>query len=167
MTTNPDLRAVHMIYLILILCFVSSPSRDAVTPESGTPAGLQKFVFPAAPTFLSTSRPKHAWLIRSSCPRGRVFYLNKMGDDSGRATLSPASASHHSKLQLPASCDPPGPQNPQRQLVWVVCPPALLDYRIKQLRVVLTSCYRSSEPQVISAALSSKPPSPTATLSRP
>lgn len=25
-----------------------------------------------------------------------------------------------SKLQLPASCDPPGPSNPPKQLVWIV-----------------------------------------------
>lgn len=27
-----------------------------------------------------------------------------------------------SKLQLPMSCDPPGPGNPAKQLVWIVGP---------------------------------------------
>ncbi|KAL8661701.1 MAG: hypothetical protein Q9168_008361, partial [Polycauliona sp. 1 TL-2023] len=31
-----------------------------------------------------------------------------------------AAMTSHTKLQLPASCDPPGPQNPPEQLVWVI-----------------------------------------------
>ncbi|KAL8677927.1 MAG: hypothetical protein Q9186_005679 [Xanthomendoza sp. 1 TL-2023] len=31
-----------------------------------------------------------------------------------------ATMMNSSKLQLPASCDPPGPQNPPKQLVWVI-----------------------------------------------
>jgi len=38
------------------------------------------------------------------------------GDDS-----SPGS--HKSRLQLPMSCDPPGPGNPAKQLVWIVSSP--------------------------------------------
>lgn len=34
--------------------------------------------------------------------------------------LSPTSPLHNHKLQLPLSCDPPGPSNPPKQLVWVV-----------------------------------------------
>lgn len=42
-------------------------------------------------------------------------------DNEAKGTLdSPSSASLHSKLQLPLSCDPPGPQNPAKQRVWVV-----------------------------------------------
>lgn len=32
----------------------------------------------------------------------------------------PNSAANDPKLRLPASTDPPGPQNPPRQLVWLV-----------------------------------------------
>ncbi|KAL9009127.1 MAG: hypothetical protein Q9173_005822 [Seirophora scorigena] len=47
-----------------------------------------------------------------------------MGDD-GRASSSReppfmATVMADSKVQLPASCDPPGPQNPPEQLVWVI-----------------------------------------------
>ena len=38
---------------------------------------------------------------------------------------SPSSVSWNSKLQLPLSCDPPGPQNPAKQRVWVVSLPQL------------------------------------------
>lgn len=34
--------------------------------------------------------------------------------------LSPGNAAKDSKLHLPPSTDPPGPQNPPKQLVWVV-----------------------------------------------
>lgn len=36
--------------------------------------------------------------------------------------MSPESSksSKSSKLQLPMSCDPPGPANPAKQLVWIV-----------------------------------------------
>ena len=44
---------------------------------------------------------------------------SKMGSEASNA-LSPSSASRSAKLQLPMSCDPPGPQNPPKQLVWVV-----------------------------------------------
>lgn len=35
--------------------------------------------------------------------------------------LSPASAAREPKLHLPSTTDPPGPNNPPRQLVWLVC----------------------------------------------
>ncbi|KAL8966764.1 MAG: hypothetical protein Q9197_005806, partial [Variospora fuerteventurae] len=46
-------------------------------------------------------------------------------EDDGRASSSReppimATVMADSKLQLPASCDPPGPQNPPEQLVWVI-----------------------------------------------
>lgn len=48
-----------------------------------------------------------------------------MGDDgqasSSRQSPRMAALRPDTKLQLPASCDPPGPQNPPEQLVWVVC----------------------------------------------
>ena len=34
--------------------------------------------------------------------------------------VSPSSPSQNPRLQLPLSCDPPGPSNPAKQLVWVV-----------------------------------------------
>jgi len=37
--------------------------------------------------------------------------------------LSPASAAREPKLQLPPTTDPPGPNNPPKQLVWLVCRP--------------------------------------------
>lgn len=39
-------------------------------------------------------------------------------DDS--QVFSPNSAANDPKLHLPASTDPPRPQNPPRQLVWLV-----------------------------------------------
>ncbi|MCJ1472915.1 hypothetical protein MMC13_001564 [Lambiella insularis] len=41
-------------------------------------------------------------------------------EDGTDLVMSPTSASQNPKLQLPVSCDPPGPQNPSKQLVWVV-----------------------------------------------
>jgi len=35
-------------------------------------------------------------------------------------TMQAASGSKTTKLQLPLSCDPPGPNNPPKQLVWIV-----------------------------------------------
>ncbi|KAL2045902.1 hypothetical protein ABVK25_011956 [Lepraria finkii] len=43
-----------------------------------------------------------------------------MDNDGKTPTCSPSSASWSSKLRLPLSCDPPGPQNPPKQRVWVV-----------------------------------------------
>ncbi|KAL8949741.1 MAG: hypothetical protein Q9222_004172 [Ikaeria aurantiellina] len=39
---------------------------------------------------------------------------------SSRTSPSATTISRTTKLQLPASCDPPGPQNPPQQLVWVI-----------------------------------------------
>lgn len=33
---------------------------------------------------------------------------------------SPGRARHELKVELPSSCDPPGPSNPPKQLVWIV-----------------------------------------------
>jgi hypothetical protein len=43
-------------------------------------------------------------------------------------TMSPGSAasSDRPKLQLPLSVDPPGPNNPPQQLVWVVSSPIVI-----------------------------------------
>ena len=41
-------------------------------------------------------------------------------DNGAEASLGSPSAPLKSKLQLPLSCDPPGPQNPPKQRVWVV-----------------------------------------------
>ncbi|KAG4434395.1 hypothetical protein IFR05_010128 [Cadophora sp. M221] len=35
-------------------------------------------------------------------------------------SMSPESSTSKSKLQLPASCDPPGPGNPAKQMVWII-----------------------------------------------
>lgn len=38
------------------------------------------------------------------------------------AAASPSSVSvHRGKLVLPASCEPPLPNSPRKQLVWIVC----------------------------------------------
>jgi len=44
---------------------------------------------------------------------GVQFNISGNGD-----VTSPESAKP--KLQLPLSCDPPGPSNPAKQLVWIV-----------------------------------------------
>tara|TARA_R110002060_G_scaffold4396_15_gene6963 strand:+ start:457 stop:654 length:198 start_codon:yes stop_codon:yes gene_type:complete len=44
--------------------------------------------------------------------------LNLKNDITGDAAMSPDSSK--SKLQLPVTCDPPGPGNPAKQMVWVV-----------------------------------------------
>ncbi|KAI9760774.1 MAG: hypothetical protein M1835_000107 [Candelina submexicana] len=36
------------------------------------------------------------------------------------STLLPSTASKDPKLQLPASCEPPGEQNPHEEAVWIV-----------------------------------------------
>ena len=41
-------------------------------------------------------------------------------DNEVEASLGSPSASSKSKLQLPLNCDPPGPQNPAKQRVWIV-----------------------------------------------
>jgi len=45
-------------------------------------------------------------------------------------TMSPGSASDDNRpaIHLPLSVDPPGPNNPPRQLVWVVRTPAISRY---------------------------------------
>jgi hypothetical protein len=45
------------------------------------------------------------------------------GSDGGKRTeqnMSPGRARHELKVELPSSCDPPGPNNPPKQLVWIV-----------------------------------------------
>lgn len=46
------------------------------------------------------------------------------GDTLSASAMSPDSNAK-SKLQLPLSCDPPGPANPVKQLVWIVRIPIL------------------------------------------
>ncbi|KAL2039055.1 hypothetical protein N7G274_008104 [Stereocaulon virgatum] len=43
-----------------------------------------------------------------------------MDNEGNTPAGSPSSTSWNSKLQLPLSCDPPGPQTPPKQRVWVV-----------------------------------------------
>ncbi len=45
------------------------------------------------------------------------------GQDAGQEAenmSSPREAGKATKLHLPMSCDPPGPNNPPKQLVWIV-----------------------------------------------
>lgn len=45
------------------------------------------------------------------------------GSDGGRRAeqaSSPGRVKHELKVELPSSCDPPGPNNPPKQLVWIV-----------------------------------------------
>ena len=77
-----------------------------------------------------------------------------------------------SKLQLPMSCDPPGPGNPAKQLVWIVSPPSATqsfvptrDNRLAGRYKKLTNNLRSSAAQDIWAAPSSAPASTKATSS--
>lgn len=46
------------------------------------------------------------------------------GSDGGakqpEQNTSPGRARSESKVELPSSCDPPGPNNPPKQLVWIV-----------------------------------------------
>ncbi|KFY02352.1 hypothetical protein V490_00543 [Pseudogymnoascus sp. VKM F-3557] len=46
------------------------------------------------------------------------------GSDGGakqpEQTTSPGRARHELKVELPSSCDPPGPNNPPKQLVWII-----------------------------------------------
>lgn len=39
---------------------------------------------------------------------------------AGDAVVSPDSSKSKLQLQLPVSCDPPGPGNPAKQMVWIV-----------------------------------------------
>jgi hypothetical protein len=48
-----------------------------------------------------------------------------VGKDVSEA-LSPESAANDPKLRLPITTDPPGLQNPTKQLVWVVSFPSIL-----------------------------------------
>jgi hypothetical protein len=41
---------------------------------------------------------------------------------NGEAAMPSPDSKPPSKLQLPVSCDPPGPGNPAKQLVWIVHP---------------------------------------------
>jgi hypothetical protein len=50
---------------------------------------------------------------------------------NGEVTMPSPESKPPSKLQLPISCDPPGPGNPAKQLVWIVGP--LLPYLQLQL----------------------------------
>ncbi|KAF2263912.1 short chain dehydrogenase/reductase family protein-like protein [Lojkania enalia] len=40
--------------------------------------------------------------------------------DTASQSLSPAAASHHPTLRLPATCDPPSEHNPPKQASWIV-----------------------------------------------
>jgi hypothetical protein len=42
------------------------------------------------------------------------------GFDENDDLIMSSDSSKSSKLQLPMSCDPPGPGNPAKQLVWIV-----------------------------------------------
>jgi hypothetical protein len=49
-------------------------------------------------------------------------FLDEEGGQNGTAAdmSSPPDGGNKGKLQLPLSCDPPGPANPVKQLVWIV-----------------------------------------------
>jgi hypothetical protein len=46
--------------------------------------------------------------------------MDEDDDEQDHGHTSPMGAAQSSKLQLPATTDPPGPQNPPKPLVWVV-----------------------------------------------
>lgn len=80
---------------------------------------------------------------------------------------SPSSVSWNSKLQLPLSCDPPGPQNPAKQRVWVVS--YTITVPVQSLRSLTSTdkpIFRSSAPPATLVAPSSKPPLPIPIASR-
>jgi hypothetical protein len=68
--------------------------------------------------------------------------------------LSPESAASDPKLRLPSTTDPPGPQNPPKQLVWVVSFPR----SCRSASRVTDGSVRSSERQDIRAGRSSTLP---------
>jgi hypothetical protein len=48
------------------------------------------------------------------------------GHIDGSVTSDNAGGAKPEKLQLPPSCDPPGPGNPVKQMVWIVSGTSLL-----------------------------------------
>jgi hypothetical protein len=46
--------------------------------------------------------------------------MDEDDDEQDHGHTSPMGVTQSSKLQLPATTDPPGPQNPPKPLVWVV-----------------------------------------------
>ena len=85
-------------------------------------------------SLLASSKPSSAFLggdsldnfnnVRLRTPtalgQGSRCTVKDMDHEAEAALDSPSSASFNSKLQLPLSCDPPSPQNPTKQRVWVV-----------------------------------------------
>jgi hypothetical protein len=54
---------------------------------------------------------------------GAIHDQNNTSDSmspEGTSSNAGAASSSKGKLQLPLSCDPPGPGNPPKKLVWVV-----------------------------------------------
>jgi len=93
---------------------------------------------------------------------------------NGEVSMSPSdNSTKASKLQLPLSCDPPGPGNPTKQLVWIVSARTLTLERNLRISIMgrqvdqatNTDNSRSSAAQATWAVPSSAPVSTPATSS--
>jgi hypothetical protein len=104
------------------------------TPQPRTPVKPPHWRFPASALISSTSTNQHLNFPPSShaandrrTPQHQMEIQDGVGvglysgfeQQNGEVAMSPAD-SKQSKLQLPVSCDPPGPGNPVKQLVWIV-----------------------------------------------
>ncbi|KAI4251064.1 MAG: hypothetical protein LQ352_005083 [Teloschistes flavicans] len=80
-----------------------------------------------------------------------------MGDADGSTTSSPlATLTFNPKLQLPATCDPPTPQNPPEQRVWIATA-SLAPAKTK----TTTTSETNSRPTSSAPSTSSMPACPT------
>ncbi|KFZ23409.1 hypothetical protein V502_02099 [Pseudogymnoascus sp. VKM F-4520 (FW-2644)] len=65
-----------------------------------------------------------AFKVEDSGYHGVAAEVAPSGSDGGakqpEQNTSPGRARHESKVELPSSCDPPGPNNPPKQLVWII-----------------------------------------------
>ena len=114
----------------------------------------------------NSSTAMSRWQSLIALGQGSRRYNNM--DNEAEALDSPSSASFNSKLLLPLSCDPPGPQNPPRQRVWVVS--LYSSAQTSSLHSPTSTekpIPRSLALQATWAALLSKPPLPTPILSQP
>ena len=100
------------------ICGLRNHSRSAKGPVAmpALPIGTQSMLAATSLYIFELGCAARAPCRGSFC-RG----MDRAGDQQDhRDHSSPLSEPQQSKLQLPATTDPPGPQNPPKQLVWVV-----------------------------------------------
>ena len=74
----------------------------------------------STPSLRLAPQAPHIPASRNSINTGAIHASSAMDLDAASQSLSPAAASHHPNLRLPATCDPPSEHSLPKSKSWIV-----------------------------------------------